>query len=312
MIDLAALSEPVTEAEQGKPKQIFLEDIVEDENQPRFEFPHDEMEKMANSIRDRGVKSPISVKAHPKQAGKWIINHGARRFRGSIMAGKSTIPAYIDEDHTDYDQVMENKERLDHSPLELALFIKRKIDQGEKKGDIARKLNETNSYVSMYLALIDMPDCLQKAYGRNTKSAKTLYELRKLYEEFPDDVRVFINKSLNNDIEITRGRVSNLGKQLKEPKTIEPKALEQDQEPEVKKLAEETNFKEPQENKKDDPNIIKKPLVAVMYEERLACLILDKKPSSLGFAWIRFEDGDEKMVDCGALTFEYIKDLKND
>lgn len=66
------------------------------------EFPEDQMQKMAESIKERGVKTPISVKPHPTEQGKWLINYGARRFRASIMAGKDTIPAFVDNDHDDW------------------------------------------------------------------------------------------------------------------------------------------------------------------------------------------------------------------
>ena len=136
MLDLSALEgidlgNPAPVAD-GTPKQIPLTDILEDPDQPRVEFPEDQMQKMVESIKARGVKTPISVKPHPTEQGKWIINYGARRFRASVMAGKETIPAFVDNDHDDYDQVMENKERLNHSPIELALFIQKKFKQGEK------------------------------------------------------------------------------------------------------------------------------------------------------------------------------------
>lgn len=342
-IDLSALDTPSELVADGKPKEIPLTDLVEDPNQPRVEFPEDEMKKMAASIKERGVKTPISVKAHPTDAGKWIINHGARRYRGSLLAGKDTIPAFIDEDHNDYDQVMENKERLNHSPLEIAMFIKKKIAEGDKKNVIAKKLNEDPVYISTHLALIDMPDCIEAAYRKGTKSPKTIYDLRKLYEAYPDEVRVFINKSLNNDIEISRSRVAKLGKELKEPEqpveeviqalpvvnvddqadgkesnTGDFELAQEDETDEIKKLAklqddaqkliDETNLKEAKEPKEEDPNKIKKPLLVVRFKERQASLMIHKKPSSLGFAWIKYEDGTEEQVDCTLLEIEYIKD----
>lgn len=340
MIDLSALDAPSEVIADGKPKEIPLTDLLEDPNQPRIEFPEDEMQKMAASIKERGVKTPISVKAHPTDAGKWIINHGARRYRGSLLAGKATIPAFIDEDHNDYDQVMENKERLNHSPLEIAMFIKKKIDDGEKKNLIAKRLNEEPVYVSTHLALIDMPDCIEQAYRAGNKSPKTIYDLRKLYDAFTDEVTEFVLQSLKDDIEISRSRVAKLGKELKEPKkpveeeidalpvvnvdVEEDKAtgssnengddnfgLEQEQEDDVRKLVDETNFKEPKEPKEEDPNKIKKPLIVVQYDQRQASLMIHKKPSSLGIAWIKYEDGTEEQVDCSQLEFEYIKETES-
>ena len=216
MLDLSALEgidlgNPAPVAD-GTPKQIPLTDILEDPDQPRVEFPEDQMQKMVESIKARGVKTPISVKPHPTEQGKWIINYGARRFRASVMAGKETIPAFVDNDHDDYDQVMENKERLNHSPIELALFIQKKIKQGEKKNVIAKKLNEDPVFISTHLALVDMPECLSKAYDAGFKSPKTLYDLRKLWESFPEEVNAWVDESLENGQDIIRSRVQALSK----------------------------------------------------------------------------------------------------
>ncbi|MFW6586082.1 ParB/RepB/Spo0J family partition protein [Acinetobacter baumannii] len=344
MLDLSALEgidlgNPAPVAD-GTPKQIPLIDILEDPDQPRVEFPEDQMQKMVESIKARGVKTPISVKPHPKEQGKWIINYGARRFRASVMAGKETIPAFVDNDHDDYDQVMENKERLNHSPIELALFIQKKIKQGEKKNVIAKKLNEDPVFISTHLALVDMPECLSKAYDAGFKSPKTLYDLRKLWESFPEEVNAWVDESLENGQDIIRSRVQALSKKLKESKQAEateadpesePQAQESQEqtaiiddnesfnfdgddqseateEPEVKKLMDQSNQKEQPEAKEEDPDKIKKPLLVVIHDGRQANLMLNKKPSSLGFAWIKYEDGTEVSVDCSSLKIEYLQE----
>ena len=344
MLDLSALEgidlgNPAPVAD-GTPKQIPLTDILEDPDQPRVEFPEDQMQKMVESIKARGVKTPISVKPHPTEQGKWIINYGARRFRASVMAGKETIPAFVDNDHDDYDQVMENKERLNHSPIELALFIQKKIKQGEKKNVIAKKLNEDPVFISTHLALVDMPECLSKAYDAGFKSPKTLYDLRKLWESFPEEVNAWVDESLENGQDIIRSKVQALSKKLKEPKQAEateadpesePQAQESQEqtaiiddnesfnfegndqaeateEPEVKKLMDQSNQKEQPEAKEEDPDKIKKPLLVVIHDGRQANLMLNKKPTSLGFVWIKYEDGTEVSVDCSSLEIEYLQE----
>lgn len=344
MLDLSALEgidlgNPAPVAD-GTPKQIPLTDILEDPDQPRVEFPEDQMQKMVESIKARGVKTPISVKPHPTEQGKWIINYGARRFRASVMAGKETIPAFVDNDHDDYDQVMENKERLNHSPIELALFIQKKIKQGEKKNVIAKKLNEDPVFISTHLALVDMPECLSKAYDAGFKSPKTLYDLRKLWESFPEEVNAWVDESLENGQDIIRSKVQALSKKLKEPKQAEATEADPESEPqaqesqeqtaiiddnesfnfngndqaeateelEVKKLMDQSNQKEQPEAKEEDPDKIKKPLLVVIHDGRQANLMLNKKPTSLGFAWIKYEDGTEVSVDCSSLEIEYLQE----
>jgi len=64
-----------------------------------------------------GVRSPVSVRPHPQIAGQFILNFGARRLRASKAARKTTMPAFIDDLHSDYNQVVENFER--DNPLRL-------------------------------------------------------------------------------------------------------------------------------------------------------------------------------------------------
>src|SRR5574344_889709 len=87
--------------------------IDEDLCQPRAAsnpgFSEESLNELAETIKVRGVKSPISVREDKN--GRFIINHGARRFRASKLAGKIFIPAFIDNDYTKLDQVIENLQR---------------------------------------------------------------------------------------------------------------------------------------------------------------------------------------------------------
>lgn len=217
MLDLSALEEkPVPEGAEaqptGKPLDLPLDDIEEDENQPRKEFTEEKMAEMEASIKLRGVRQPVSVRPHPDKPGKWILNFGARRYRGSKRAGKPTIPAFIDETSDDFDQVIENENRDNLKPMELALFIKGKLDQGVKKAEIARRLTRPASNITELLALIEAPACIEEAYrsGRCT-SPKTLYELRALHDKFGEQVEAWCEATE----EITRKGVADLGDQLK-------------------------------------------------------------------------------------------------
>ncbi len=199
-------------AHSGKPLDIPLSDIEEDPDQPRIEFSEESMKEMTASIKDRGVKTPVSVRPHPTKSAKWILNYGARRYRGSRAAEKETIPAFIDASHDHYDQVIENIQRENLTPMELALFIKKRIDKGEKKNAIAEKLSKNSAIIAEHLALIDPPACIEDVYntGKCT-SPRTLYELRSLYEKFP----IQVEQWCTSGSEITRRAVSELAGELK-------------------------------------------------------------------------------------------------
>ncbi|RZI56976.1 MAG: ParB/RepB/Spo0J family partition protein [Pseudomonas sp.] len=213
MLDLSALEDkfPSTAEPSGKPLDIPLADIEEDPNQPRTEFSAEAMEEMTASIKARGVRQPVSLRPHPSKPGKWMLNFGARRFRGSQAAGKLTIPAFVDDTSEDFDQVIENEQRDNLKPMELALFIQRKLDEGVKKGEIARKLGKTSGSITVHLALISPPAAIEAVYrsGRCT-SPRTLYELRELREKHPAEVDAWCETV----DEVTRVAVTSLAKRL--------------------------------------------------------------------------------------------------
>lgn len=229
-LDLSALEEKptvpaATEAAQptGKPLDIPLAHIEEDPDQPRKEFTAEAMQEMTDSIRTRGVKTPVSVRTHPSKPGKWMLNYGARRYRGSAAAGRASIPAFVDEAHDDYDQVIENIQRDDLKPMELALFIKKRLDAGDQKKAIAKNLGKDGAIITQHLALIDPPACIEDAYSNGKcTSPKTLYELRGLHEKFPEQVEAWCADAT----EITRKMVAVLADELKGKKKPAPEAGE--------------------------------------------------------------------------------------
>jgi ParB family chromosome partitioning protein len=230
-LDLSALEEKpapaagpaVAAPPTGKPLDIPLAHIEEDPDQPRKEFTPEAMQEMTDSIRARGIKTPVSVRTHPAKPGKWMLNYGARRYRGSVAAGRESIPAFVDESHDDYDQVIENIQRDDLKPMELALFIKKRLDAGDQKKAIAKNLGKDGAIITQHLALIDPPACIEDAYSnRKCVSPKTLYELRGLHDKFPEQVEAWCADAA----EITRKMVSELADELKGNKKPAPTAGE--------------------------------------------------------------------------------------
>jgi ParB family chromosome partitioning protein len=215
-MNLTGLAELVGAA-KGQPLQLALDDISPDAKQPRTEFAPDAMNEIADSIRQRGVKTPISVRPDPKWPGKYIINFGERRYLGSKMAGKTTIPAFVDEDCNSYDQVNENLQRANLTPMELARFIQGRIAAGDTKAAIARGVgkagtgkNTDASFITHHLALIEPPACVAQAYAAGTTSPRTLYELRALYHKHPQQVAVWCAQGP----EITRPAIARLAETL--------------------------------------------------------------------------------------------------
>jgi len=104
LVDLGSLLDPATSppvtGSPGTPMRLEISLIREDPEQPRKHFDEEKLTELAASITERGVKTPISVRKNPAEAGTYLINHGARRYRASVLAGMKDIPAYVDDDYS--------------------------------------------------------------------------------------------------------------------------------------------------------------------------------------------------------------------
>ena len=177
----------------GTPLQLPVDAIDEDPLQPRREYDPEALQQLAATIADRGVRQAVSVRSHPDAADRWILNFGSRRLRASKLAGKTEIPAFIDETADSYDQVIENEQREGLRPLELALFVQREIATGQSQAAIAQRLGKSKTFITFVSALIDAPDWLMSVYraGR-CRGITELYELRRLHERAPERVREWL------------------------------------------------------------------------------------------------------------------------
>ena len=161
---------------------LDLDAIVEDPRNPRTSFDLPKLEEMAETIRgDGGVNQPILVRPLPahrlqetfegRRKGAPLPTHelvdGARRFRASKLAGKTTIPAMIRR-MTDA-QVLEAQlitalQRDGLSELDEAAGYLRLVDEsGVPKEDIAGKIGRSRSYVYQRLKLLDLTAASRKA-----------------------------------------------------------------------------------------------------------------------------------------------------
>ena len=202
--DLEPLDDPPP---RGEPLLVPLTVLFEDPANPRTEFPEAELDELAEDIRQHGILQPIVV--HPADAsGRYRIHFGAKRFRAAARAGLSQVPVTIRSAAADpYAQVAENQKRRGLSPLDLARFIRSRVDLGETNVAIAGRLGIDLTTVAHHLALLELPPPLETALksGRCV-SPRTLYELRKMHEKRPDAVAAL----LQGDKPITRDAAAAL------------------------------------------------------------------------------------------------------
>lgn len=292
MGDLSALLDaPAAPASGGGPVHLDMSLIDEDPGQPRTEdnpgFSDVSLDELAASIALRGVKTPISVRDNHEAPGRFIINHGARRFRGSKRAGKTAIPGFIDNDYNEADQVVENLQRNELTAREIADFIGRELAQGMKKGEIAKAISKSAAFVSQHVTLLDLPDPIAEAFNSGRANDVTVVnELVTAFKKNPREVTDWLN---DEGQEITRGSVKLLREFLEDKRKHEQAdgggsgtGGEDD--------GQDGKDAKKKDEKPEDPDKLKKAIIQVQHDERPARLILNRRPPADGFAWLKYDD----------------------
>ena len=293
------------------PLELALSLIDEDPNQPRQEsnpgFSKNSLKELAVTIEQRGVKTPISVRQNPDSSGRYIINHGARRFRAARLAKKDTIPAFVDEDYLEADQVIENLQRNALTAREIADFIGRELAKGQKKSSIAKAIGKSNAFVSQHVTLLDLPEPIAQVFKTGRASDVTVInELVKLYKKHPDEVIAWIEDELQ---ELTRSSVKLIREQLEDelnagPTTATAAVTAGNEKKPATEPAEEKKVA-----KKQDPNKLVKAILLIKHDDRPGRLALHKRPTTEGLAWIKYDDdGQEIETDLAALDLVALMD----
>ena len=194
------LAQPVKQS--GAPIELPLEKIklrpqVRTQDNPGLS--PESIAEIGASIAERGVKTPISVCEDPDHPGEYFVNHGERRYRGSLWAQKATIPAFIDNDHNEDDQIIENIQRENLTARELADYMGRKLSQGMTQAQIAKALGKTKGYVSQYVGMLNLPDPVAQAVvAGHVNDVTVANELARAYRDDPAAVNAALVTAVEN------------------------------------------------------------------------------------------------------------------
>ena len=143
--------------------EIEIRSIVANPDQPRRNFDEEALQELADSIREHGVISPITLRDNGD--GTYMIIAGERRFRASKLAGLERIPAYIrtakDEQVMEW-ALIENIQREDLDAIEIALAYQRLMDDYDLTQErMAERVGKKRATVANYLRLLKLPAEIQ-------------------------------------------------------------------------------------------------------------------------------------------------------
>jgi ParB family chromosome partitioning protein len=143
-------------------REMPIELLRRNPDQPRRNFSDLELEELAHSIREKGVLQPLLVRPAPGAPGEYQIVAGERRWRASQQAGLRMLPVVIREDLDDLDVleigIVENVQREDLKPLEEAHAYRALIDRfGRTQEEVARTVGKSRSHIANTLRLLTLP-----------------------------------------------------------------------------------------------------------------------------------------------------------
>jgi ParB family chromosome partitioning protein len=155
-------------------REIPIELIHANPDQPRRHFSEAEIGELEASIRDKGVLQPILVRPSPKTAGEFEIVAGERRWRAAQRAGLGAIPALVrtlDDDRALEIAIVENVQREDLNAMEEAQAYRSLMGRfGYTQDKAASAVGKSRSHVANTLRLLQLPESVQDhlLFGRLT------------------------------------------------------------------------------------------------------------------------------------------------
>lgn len=134
--------------------------IVPNPNQPRKRFDYDELENLAQSIRENGILQPITVRKREDK--KYELVSGERRLRAARLVGMFKIPSIvinIDDKNSAMFSIIENLQRQSLNFFEEAEAIEKLVGEyAMSREEVAQKLGLAPSTVSNKLRILRLPE----------------------------------------------------------------------------------------------------------------------------------------------------------
>ncbi len=172
---------------ESKLRDIKIDDIVPDEDQPRRSFKQDQLDALADSIREHGVLMPIVV---TKEGDKYKIVAGERRWRASKIAGLDKMPAIIrtlDAQNRLELSLIENVQREDLNAIEIATaYAKLKTQFNLSSADVAKRVGKSEPAVINTMRLLTLPDEAKHAMVEHKLSEG---QMRPLITATPEQIK---------------------------------------------------------------------------------------------------------------------------
>ena len=211
---------------------ISITDIQKNPYQPRKEFDREKLDELAQSIKENGVIQPIIVRQSPVIG--YEILAGERRYRASLLAGLTSIPAVVkqlSDQEMMVQSIIENLQRENLNPIEEARAYESLVEKGFTHAEIADKMGKSRPYISNSIRLLSLPDAILSEVENGKLSqahARSLVGLNKEQQDY------FFQRIIEEDISVRK--LEALLTEKKQKKIQKKNHFIQNEEEKLKKL----------------------------------------------------------------------------
>ena len=161
--DISTASDKNAEKIVGNIIEIDIKTIKVNPYQPRTQFHEEALHELAESIKELGVIQPITVRK--MEGNHFQLVSGERRLRAAKSIGMETIPAYVrlaNDEEMLLMALVENIQRKDLDPIEVALSYQQLIDQVEiTQEELSQRVGKKRTTVTNYLRLLKLDPIIQ-------------------------------------------------------------------------------------------------------------------------------------------------------
>lgn len=148
-----------------QPKLVPIEFLYPSKYQPRQIFDDAELHSLSDSIKAKGVLTPILVRRHPTISDAFEIIAGERRWRASQLAGLHELPVIVrdlDDMETLEVALIENIQRQDLNPIDEAEGYQRLITEFQHTQEVlAKAVGKSRSHIANMLRLLGLPESVK-------------------------------------------------------------------------------------------------------------------------------------------------------
>lgn len=182
--------------------EIRLSLISTNPLQPRKLFDETVMDELVNSIREKGIIQPVTVR---KKGEGYELIAGERRVRAARIAGLETIPAYVIEVASDEEMMelalIENIQREDLNPVDEALGYSLLIEKyGISQEDVATKVGKNRTTITNSIRLLKLPEVILN--GLRDRRITTGHARALLGLESPKQQETLYQKIVNEGLSV--------------------------------------------------------------------------------------------------------------